>query len=199
MLVSAGLTAAVLMIGVAGIMTLRQSREVTYCQNNMREVHTGLQTFASTSENHLYPRVAETEDVRTTLTRLNRDGTLPAKAASLCPAVDRDKAQHPDLDYAYLLGYRDAKGDLQGNAADNDQFPIFADAPRRLGIETRPINHRKGQNVLFAGGNVRFCTHPFVGPDAGDRGDDIYLNTAKEPHAGTHRLDCVLGAADDKP
>ena len=75
----------------------------------------------------------------------------------------------------------------------------MADAPFGKGVETVPVNHRKGQNVLFAGGNVEFKTTPFVGPIIGDRADDILLNSDKLPKAGTHRLDCVLGLEFEKP
>ena len=82
---------------------------------------------------------------------------------------------------------------------DNDQFPIFADWPQRSEHSTIPINHRKGQNVLFAGGHVRFCTNPFVGPETEGRGDDIHYNTAFQTHAGTNHWDIALGCASETP
>jgi len=194
-----GLAAALMMVALAGVMTLRQAQEVQACQNNMRVVHQGLNDFAALHGDR-YPQVAPDEDVGTTLVKFQRTGTMPPDSSFTCPGVHRQPSGLPMIDYAYHLGYRDEQGQLQGlHHADDDQFPIFADAPERLDGRTIPINHRKGQNVLFAGGNVRFCTNPFVGPEIGGKGDDIYYNTALEAKAGTNRWDTVLGCANESP
>lgn len=195
-----GLTAAVLMIGIAGTLTLRQTWEVQACQNNMRALHQGLDDYCDRYDDR-YPQVVADQDVRATLAEMKRACSLPKEATFTCPGVEH-KANLPVIDYAYNLGYRDDQGQLVGLARsdkDRDQFPIFADAPERRNGQSVPVNHRKGQNVLFAGGHVRFCTHPNVGPEPNGHGDDIYFNVDREAHAGKFRWDTVLGRADDKP
>ena len=56
-------------------------------------------------------------------------------------------------------------------------------------------DHRTGQNVLYVGGHVRFCTATKVGID----GDDIYLNQMGAVGAGANRFDTVLGFGGDVP
>ena len=47
------------------------------------------------------------------------------------------------------------------------------------------INHGGGQNVLFVGGHVRWCTQPTVGVE----NDHIYLNQRRVIQAGVRRSD----------
>ena len=166
----------------------------------MRLVHQGLNGYAALHGDR-YPQVAPEENVRATLVNFQNTGTMPKDSAFTCPGVTRKSGGSSTIDYAYHLGYRDEEGQLQGisHQTNDDLFPIFADAPERLDGRTIPINHRKGQNVLFAGGHVRFCTNPFVGPEVGGRGDDIYYNTCFEAKAGTSRWDIVLGCANESP
>jgi prepilin-type processing-associated H-X9-DG protein len=200
LIATVGLTVALLLVGVTAVVAMRQTREVLACQNNMRVWNLGLNTYCDQHENRL-PQVPPGEEARSAWRMLQDAGAIPPEAATVCPGTGRSRTGDPEIDYAYTLGYRDAAGTLHGftRGGENDQLPIFADAPERKGGEAFPLNHRKGQNVLFAGGHVRFCTNPFVGPEVGGRGDDIYFNTAREPHAGTERWDVVLGKANDQP
>jgi hypothetical protein len=195
-----GLATAALMIGCAAIFSLRQTQEVLACQNNMRQIYQGLTSYCDLHDNN-FPQVAPDEDVRTALAKLRETGTMPADAAFVCPGVVHQTIGVSAIDYAYHLGYRDEQKQLQGlsRMTDNDQFPILADAPRRFERTTAPINHHKGQNVLFIGGHVRFCTNPFVGPEMEGKGDDIYYNTAYQAHAGTAHWDVALGCANETP
>ncbi|HEX4608078.1 MAG TPA: hypothetical protein VH092_07725, partial [Urbifossiella sp.] len=68
---------------------------------------------------------------------------------------------------------------------------VCADIP--AGAPGAPHSH--GQNVLFAGGNVRFATVPTVGVN----GDDIYRNNLGRVAAGLDRVDTVLGVGADRP
>jgi hypothetical protein len=58
-----------------------------------------------------------------------------------------------------------------------------------------PAGHRTGHNVLFTGGDVRFCTTPNVGAN----GDHIFLNQLDAVAAGVHRLDTVLADGNTPP
>ena len=201
---AAGLSIAVLMIGVAAVVTVRQTHEVQACANNMRVVYQGLSTYSDNNDDR-FPQVGANEEVRSAIEKMQGAGTLPTNLALTCPGTEHAalplKTSNGVIDYAYSLGYKDDKGQLWGltRSGENDLFPILADAPERRDGIAIPVNHRKGQNVLFAGGHVRFCTNPYVGPSNGDRGDDIYFNTANEAHAGTHRWDSVLGRANEQP
>jgi len=195
-----GLTAALLLIGAAGVMTLRQTDEVQACQNNMRQVHNGLESFCNSQPDGRYPQVGDGEKVETTLDTMRKTCSI-APATLSCPGVTHESKGLAVIDYAYSLGYRDDHGQLAGRFLDSDRdvFPIFADAPIRKDGESTPKNHRKGQNVLFAGGHVRFCTSPNVGPENNGTADDIYFNTERQPRAGNGRWDTVLGCATDQP
>ncbi|MCE9534561.1 MAG: hypothetical protein K8T89_26075 [Planctomycetes bacterium] len=198
--VMGGLSTAVVLIAIAGIVTVRQTQEVKACQNKMRTVHQALTNYSDLN-GHQFPQVMPDEDVQMTMSKFQRSGMMPDHAHLICPGTGHVKAAVPVLDYAYSLGYRDENGTLRGvmHNGENEQFPILADAPERQVGGAAPINHRKGQNVLFAGGHVRFCANPMVGPTVNGETDDIYYNTAREPHAGTHRWDSVLGCANEHP
>lgn len=208
--VTGGLTVAVLMIGVAAVMTIRQTRDVQACQNNLRAMHQSITSYCDANGNQC-PQVQPGADVRDVLARLN-DGHLQQSVSFVCPGsghvhvtkrVD-GKTFIPaaaDIEYAYCMGYRDEFGHLNGliRGSENDNYPIMADAPERYGDQAVAVNHRKGQNVLFLGGNVRFCTNVNVGPMIDGVPDDIYYNTIHQPRAGTHRWDSVLGRANEQP
>ena len=194
-----GLSAAMVLIALTAVSVLRQHREVAACANNMRSISRDLDLYCNTN-NGQFPQVAANESVQSAL---QRAGLVPHDSTFTCPGAHSQPAAPNEgvIDYAYSLGYRDDKGQLWGltRGGESDQFPILADAPERRNSSTVPMNHRKGQNVLFIGGHVRFCTNPFVGPEVGGKGDDIYFNTAYEAHAGTHQWDSVLGRAHEEP
>jgi len=195
-----GLTAALLMVGLASVLTMRQTAQAKACSNNLRDVHTGLSTYCDTHDEQ-YPRVAAGEDVRSTLARMQKSCNL-SSASLTCPGGPTPATGLDNAHYSYNLGYRDELGQLQGVSRsddDMDTHPLMADAPDHNGNVVRPINHRKGQNVLFAGGNVKFSSTPKVGPRHHGGQDNIFVNDADEVHAGKHRLDAVLGGANDQP
>jgi hypothetical protein len=104
--------------------------------------------------------------------------------------------------YAYTMGYQ--KGDsLQGLRLDeklgdqrlDELLPVAAD---RLPCDARgnsPNHGGDGQNVLYLGGNARWCTLRTVGIN----GDDIYLNRNNKVAAGITREDTVLGSSESSP
>ncbi len=147
---------------------------------------------------------------------LHDNQVLGSEASILCPAVGKrepDGRTVSDLQllwgqkgpdeyrlilrevggtYAYPLGYRN--GDqLVGVCRGDGGQPIIADAPGSSEGHENSANHgRRGQNVLFVGGEVRWCTTRTI-----DRnGDDIFLNQNGEIAAGVSREDVVLGVGD---
>jgi hypothetical protein len=198
------LTTAAVLIGLAAVMSFRQMEEMKACQNNMRLMSQAINAYCDLNDGKC-PRVPPNTNVREAWRDVHP--FLPREFTWTCAATgNTDVAFTPDekpvpspalIEYAYCLGYHDEFGRLQGvtRDADNDHYPILADAPLRRSGATVPVNHRKGQNVLYLGGHVRFCTDPYVGPNR----DDIFYNTVHEVQAGTHRWDSVLGRANERP
>src|SRR5262249_23609216 len=131
----------------------------------------------------------------TFLPMLREAGVLPGTVQPGCPAAGSGELPS----YAYSLGYRDELGQLNGLRRDPDRsgwdlLPIIADPPPPDRDAPNP-DHRFGQNVLFCGGNVRFCTSSNVGYG----GDDIYRNQNGHISAGLCLWDSVLGVGADRP
>jgi len=184
-------------LGLAALPFVRQRQERIACQNQMRELHLGLEMYCDLHAGQ-YPQVREEPPFNTAAAvapLLQEAGVVPANVNFTCPANPMLPAT-----YAYTLGYREPDGQLAGLArnriADNQQFlPILADRPlARVGNAVSP-EHRYGQNVLFVDGHVRFCTNT----KAGVGGDEIYVNKFGLVAAGVHRHDTVLGFDGDHP
>jgi hypothetical protein len=217
------LVAAVLLILVGGLvmpLLARQWREQRRlaCENNLRKFWVGLQAYADRTDND-FPRV-EAEGARGVagiFVPILTDCGLLKDVSIACPAqgqqeplsytvvdleqlfrtspvafrsVAHDLAGH----YAYCLGYEDGQT-LRGLRRDTgDGLPILADYS---GADAHnSSNHAgAGQNVLYVGGNVRWCVLPTVGLD----GDNIYVNHQFRVRAGLCHADTVLGASDARP
>ncbi|HKB03790.1 MAG TPA: hypothetical protein VKD90_16315 [Gemmataceae bacterium] len=192
-----GLAAAVLALLFPAVVHIRARNQQLACQDTMREFH---QAAVRYSDEHggQFPQVTDGKQAATAAEALRLAGYLPADLRFTCPAARPDDAAPVVLaNYAYSLGYREATGELHGltRGPDNDLLPILADAPRRVGAQAIPLNHRYGQNVLFAAGNVRFCTNANVGKD----GDDIFCNADGKVGAGLHKWDTALGRPEERP
>lgn len=180
---------------LAGVPYLRYRQDVQSCQNHLRELYGGLENFAANHDG-MYPQVGQPphETAGAFLVMLRDAGVLPPSDVYHCPAA---QPLYPNS-YAYTLGYRDATGQLlglgHGVGASEESLPILADRPPPDRTGPNP-DHRYGQNVLFMGGNVRFCTSTQAGVD----GDDIYRNRNGLVAAGIDLRDSVLGVGGDKP
>ena len=102
--------------------------------------------------------------------------------------------------YAYSLGHKDEDGNYYGPTVPEGfqacDFPLLADGPPADGGLGNSNNHGgKGQNVLFADGNVRFVNLRTIG----FQNDDIYRNKANQVAAGLDPCDPVLGSSATKP
>jgi hypothetical protein len=179
-------------LGTSAVSHVQRQYGVRTCQNNLRQYHQALVGYALAHDGR-FPVVSD-EPPRNVaavfVPVLQESGQLPAMVPE-CPAVIPAAANVPA--YAYTLGYRDADGRLHGLRVDPMQgdlelLPILADRPA-------PVAHGSGHNVLFVGGQVRFCTNPNVGVG----GDHIFLNQASRVAAGLHRLDTVLAPGDTSP
>jgi hypothetical protein len=203
----------------------RQWRDyrILACQNNLHGIWTALQVYADghTEGGGAFPRV-ESEPPRNfagVYAPVLRDaGAMDADVSTVCPAQnqrptttcslseleelsrnrpDEYHALTRDLggDYAYTLGYR-VGDDLMGLRRDSGNLlPILADSPRTDGRGNSPNHGGAGQNVLYIGGQVRWCVEPTVGVDR----DDIYRNLKNRVLAGEHQFDTVLGPSEAAP
>jgi hypothetical protein len=151
-------------------------------------------------------------------------GVLPSDDSLACPANGRrpPAVLPPDLEalyhsrreefretirrvggsYAYSLGYSvNGKRDHHGlTRRMEDELPIMADRPpftsaANFFTANSPNHGGRGQNILFIGGHVRFCTSRF----AGLNNDDIFLNVDHRVEAGRGPRDTVLGSSEASP
>ncbi len=216
--------AAVLLLLVGGLclpLLARQWREQQRlaCRNNLRQFWVALQRYADRSNNE-FPRVeaAGPRSVAGVFVPILNDAGLLNDVSIACPAQQGRREPLPctvaDLEqlyrdapgrfrtvagnlaghYAYCLGYEDGHG-LHGLRRDTgDGLPILADCAGTDALNSN--NHGgAGQNVLYVGGNVRWCVQPTVGVD----GDNIYVNQHNHVRAGVCFSDTVLGASDARP
>ncbi len=99
-------------------------------------------------------------------------------------------------DYGYTLGYRDDSGRLQGLRSDSgDLLPLLADRPPLARVGDSPNHGGRGQNVLYIGGHVRWCSERTVGIDL----DDIFVSKNGLIEAGVNRADSVLAPSEATP
>ncbi len=178
------------------VIHIRHHQKLLACQDNLRQFHQGLVGYSATNNNQ-FPQVKDDEQVLAVGHIMLQQGYV-GPAVMNCP-VSATAAQAAPVvlaSYAYTLGYRDGQ-ELRGLALDgeSDVLPILADAPQRHEKEALPINHRYGQNVLYIGGNVRFCPSPNVGVG----NDNIFCNSNGQVGAGLNRWDSVLGRAEERP
>jgi hypothetical protein len=219
------LVAAALLLVVCGLAVpwlLRQWHEyqIRACQNNLRLFSQALNTYGETNADH-FPKV-EAQGPRSVagifVPMLNDAGLLGSDVIIGCPADVRRPTMPPKVgeleemyrsrpaeflvvakglagSYAYSLGYV-GEGKVNGlRRTSGDLLPILADRPPAGLDRNSPSHGGKGQNVLFIGGNVRWCTARTVGY----QGDDIFLNKLNEVRAGINNFDTVLGASDATP
>ncbi len=180
-IVAAGLGFVAVLVGASAVAKVRADSRTVACQERLRELHTACVGYGETHAGRL---PAPTTSSFTA--ELARAGQLPAGRPADCPA---DPAGVPSP-YHYTLGYVAADGVLVGPRRDDpDGSPLAADRP----AGSSP--HRGGQNVLYAGGRVRFATTP----TAGLYGDHIYQNDAGRVRAGLRPADAVLGGPTDCP
>lgn len=218
------LAAAMLLILVGGLSLpglVHQWRlyERRACAENLRKFWNGLEAYGDQHDGQ-FPRVEEQgpRSVAGVFVPVLRDaGVLPEGVSVGCPAVGRSdpparsvaelealyrgpRADYEGVtralagNYAYSLGYRENGVHFGLRSDSGDGLPILADVqPGRSG---NSANHGGGgQNVLYVGGNVRWCTERTVGVGR----DDIYLNQEYQVLAGVNRTDTCLGPGNASP
>jgi hypothetical protein len=204
LVVAAGIGLVGIGLGATFVMKARQQSATVACQANLMTLHQGLGGYADVNGGR-FPEVGtEAHPVAASfVSALAEAGQVPPGFRPACPAaggtpvVDARTIPTTAVGYAYTLGHRGADGLVLGprralgSDEENDLIPVCADIP--AGAAGAPHSH--GQNVLYAGGNVRFTTVPTVGVN----GDDIYRNLLGRVAAGVDRADAVLGVGSDRP
>jgi len=140
---------------------------------------------------------------------LNDLSVLDCPCNGPCPHIKKELASYEQVDhirrndperyrgmlcwdYAYNVGYRHPSGHMVP-AVLSSQVPVIADSPDLDGVArirdgNSPNHARRGQNVLFGDGTVRW----FQTRSAGPLDPDIYLNNNHQPRPGVQATDSVL-------
>jgi hypothetical protein len=209
-------------IGVAYLYRVWSTANQVACQQNLSQFYVALRSYADYHDDKL-PKISAQPPGNVAgifvvmIPDTDFSVTCPAngkrhRSNLSFDEVEQMQTDHPDEFqnvarslsgcYAYSLGYTVRVGDqdchcgLTMDAGDNT--PIMADRPpidgNRGDSFGNSLNHNgKGQNVLFLGGNVRFCTETVV------NGDDIFHNSRGFVAAGEGRDDTVLGVSNAIP
>jgi hypothetical protein len=222
LLVAAMLLIVVGILCMPLVVKIRNQAQRQACENNLRLFWQSLQNYSDLN-NGKFPQVQEqgAQSVAGAFVPvLNDAGLLGPDISITCPgsgrcpptsikvrdleelfrrnrpeeflAVARDLAGS----YAYSLGYRDEMNFFHGLHRDSGDFlPIMADRGPSAATRNSTNHGGDGQNVLYIGGDVRWCTDR----NAGVNRDDIYLNKRNELRAGMGCFDTVLGPGDAFP
>jgi hypothetical protein len=208
-------------IGASAVLHLwRDHYGRTACQENLRRVWTGLQTYCN-QNNGNFPVLEENGPHSVAgifVPMLNDSGVLSPEVSVTCPAqrslppkhhsvreMERLYEENPTAfhqearrlagGYAYTLGYVDATGYHGLRCNSGNLLPIVADRLESL-MQPNSSNHGgSGQNVLYLGGQVKWRTNRNAGIDL----DDIFVNWDNQIAAGKAREDTVLGPGDASP
>lgn len=223
LLIAASLLIVIGGIGVPGLVKLRSEHQKTSCENTMRVLYQGLDTYYNKEGE--FPCVGnqpEPYNRAGMFVPILRDaGALASNVNLRCPANGQphattytlaglkgmkpeefeEAAPHLSGCYAYSLGYYDPDPmnprywvPRRGETDLNDsRLPILADRPAVRGNDRGNSPNHNGQNVLYVDGHVEYHHTPVID------GDHIYLNRHGKVGAGINLLDTVLGCSEDKP
>lgn len=201
---------------------------VVSCQNHLRQLSQALQAYSELEPDGAFPHVTETGPrsvagvyAPTLLTNKLIDNPRtffcpgnPQLAASLTrkfriptlPELDAAEGEqlteyHNTMggSYGYNLGYNQGEIVLPPRNSRRANYALLADAPHDSQPGRVSTNHdRRGQNVLFEDGQIRFVNL------ANQRGgeisiDDPFHNRLGLVAAGVDINDAVIGRSNDRP
>ncbi len=226
-MVGGGVLVAIALLVIPAMRESRDAARRSTCQNKLRTLGTALVEFAEQREQRL-PTVDLGENAGIFVFKLAESGRLTRQELEdllVCPESSlaeevfagriviriptRQKlteargAQLHELlkrmsgSYAYRLGYRDKRGAYrQPKFSGHGNSPLLADTPSFDVVGFQSANHGGcGQNVLFQDQSVRYCNECVSLQNK----DHLFLNTAGEHAAGSHRDDVVLGRSETMP
>jgi hypothetical protein len=214
--VAASIFIAGLLTLLPAIHRSRERMNQAGCVFNLQQLGSSLAQYASLNPFLPYPP-ADRSDAHTGMfaVMLHDAGVLNDLSVLDCPCngpcphikrelasfeqVDRIRRSDPELynsmlcwDYAYNVGYRHSSGRTVP-AVLSSSIPVIADSPDHDGFFTiregnSPNHRRRGQNVLFGDGAVRW----FRTRKASPVDPDIYLNNNRQAGPGVEVQDAVL-------
>ncbi len=213
-------------VGAVWLMQGWHRSEIAQCQDNMRQVHGALVSYAETRNDGSIPRpdaegalafagvmipvlkengYLKGIDVCCPVHRTNAPPSLTCEQLKLWHREDPMRYQRAIRElggfYAYPLGYSE-NGELRSLrvGVGDDGLPVMADAPSfPTRLLTSPDNSRNHQGK---GQNVLFLgghVRFFTARTVGFGGDDIYVNQHNKVQAGVHSRDTVLGSSEVPP
>lgn len=201
---------------------------VVSCQNHLRQLSLALQSYSDLQTDGAFPHVAASGPrsvagvyAPTLLTNklIESPRTFfcpgnPQLAASMSrkfriPTLDElDVASEPQLteyhntmggSYGYNLGYNQGENVLPPRNSRRPNYALLADAPHDSQPGRVSTNHdRRGQNVLFEDGQVRFVKLASK-PGSQTALDDPFHNRLGLVAAGIDMNDAVIGRSSDHP
>ena len=213
--VAAGVCLAAVLLFFPTIMQSRHLARLRACKMNQQQVHEALARFGDLN-GQMAPFVTAQDGAGIYGPILKDAKLLSEDKLLLCPERNKNSKQpnfevpsvqmvrnavgveraelHRKMggDYAYVLGYVDAKGKLRPiKIRSRKNFAILADS---LGSTGEMGAHGKSHVVMFEDGHIQTMTEPTT-----QEGDDIFLNDQGQIAAGMHPEDAVLGSSAARP
>jgi hypothetical protein len=216
--VAASIFIAGMLTLMPAIQRSRERMNQAGCVFNLQQLGSSLAQYASLQPFLPHPPAHKTDTHAGMFAVMLHDaGVLPDLSVLDCPCngpcphvrkelasfetVDQIRRTDPERyepmlrwDYAYNVGYRHASGHLHPlEVVHASHIPILADQPDHRDFLTirdgNSLNHgRRGQNVLFGDGSVRWYHSRLIGP----HDPDLFLNNEREQRPGVNPSDSVL-------
>jgi len=209
------------------LFTTQLQANITRCQNHLRQLGQALHAYSDLQPDGVFPAVLASGPrsvagvyaptlLTTQLVQDQRTFFCPGNphlAANLSekpiPTLQQlDAASDEQLEryhrtmgggYGYSLGYQQDEELLPPRNGRRASFPLLADAPHDSQPGRLSNNHdRRGQNMLFEDGQVRFIKMNHS-PNQETALDDPFHNRLGQVAAGLDVNDAVLGRSNDRP
>jgi hypothetical protein len=216
--VAASIFIAGMLTLLPAIQRSREKMSQAGCVFNLQQLGTSLAQYASLHPFLPYPPSDRSDTHAGTFASMLHDaGVLHDPSLLDCPCnghfpqgmkelvsfeqIDQIRRTDPERyqqmlpwDYAYNVGYRHESGRPGPiEAVYAARVPVLADQPAHINFvsirEGNSPNHgRRGQNVLFGDGGVRWFHSRRIGPVD----PDLFLNNERQPRPGINLQDSVL-------
>lgn len=218
-LVAASVLAVMVSLMIPAVATVRGVHSRLLCADHLRSIGVALAMYTE-RDGRCFPFVAESGPLNNAgsfALMLKQRELIAGVDALRCPAAEstlvilpepsgylgrapsageqQEARRYMSGSYGYVLGYQE-EGGHRGYRSGVDAQPLVSDRPPRLGERIGPNspNHGgTGQNVLFAGGNVRWMTGRLFA------GDDLFRNDVQAVGAGLGSRDTVIGVSEATP
>jgi hypothetical protein len=218
-LVAASVVAVMVSLMIPAVATVRGMHSRLLCADQLRSIGVALAMYTE-QDGRCFPFVAESGPLNNAgsfALMLKQRELVPSIETFRCPAAEstlvilpepsgylgrppgsndqREARRYMSGSYGYVLGYQE-DGRHRGYQSGVDAQPLVSDRPPRLGEPFGPNspNHAGvGQNVLFAGGNVRWMTTRMFA------NDDLFHNAGHSVGAGLGPRDTVIGVSEATP